>query len=690
MIQRLPISTSHWKVGITGLVWGLLSLLGWVWLAEVPAPVLSGTEAQQLLEGLLTSFFLTGMGWYLYQQVREMAFYQPLTPLVISTITGSLSLAALLLPLALAEAGWANLLPVANHGLAALQLTFIALFLLSSTFLLLRLVAWQHRPLVHRWAVFFLGALLANNLLHFDAIHQSSVLWAALLLMGAVPVCLLTTRMQWLTAVPKEKRWVVLGFLGLLLLQSGALVYFLYTTSLLEVLGTSLLQNGILLLTAGFVGIFAVVNSLGLLVYLPLAPAVDAQRESFTAFRHIHEKATHSTSIAPVLEVLLHESIRHIHAASGWLAAFGPDVPEGQVVVAEDTEDNDARRIMYTLQHHPRHYGLESAPEFIYIKDLRADPFLKDHLLSQRSLLCCNLRLPEGAGLYRLFLLHPHVAGFDRHDTQLISAFVQQATQAISHLMLLEEATLAQQYRKDIAIGRQVQQRLLPTAFSSTLPITITATSRAAEEVGGDYYDYQEFGNQQMALLMADVSGKGTTAAFHVAEMKGIFQSLMLGEPTPAEFLKKANEVVGRCFDKGMFITLVYGVLDWPNKTFRYIRAGHCPLIHYRASDHQVLFLEDDGLGLGIIRDESYDALVQEHSIAIAPGDALVFYTDGITEARHPETKKEFGYERLRDALMLYMDLPADKVVTKIIQEVHQFTAQPGNRDDMSIMIVKC
>lgn len=676
----------NWRQGIGMLALGLAGMGGLLlYVGGVATPTLPA-PSQGWWEGLFTTLFLTGLGIYLHRLSQQIEFFSPEELIGFGLVFGTAALGISLLPTAL---GSLVLPATVSLALGALQLTLTASFFMGGTLLLSRLARWKKRTWPQRlWQAFTIG-LAINLIFNFEALSWNPVVRYGIIGLTALPAVGLWLQLDWITHLQAKGKKVALVLLSFLTLVTAGLLVQQYFFPLSDAFHLHLLHNGVLLLTGGFVFGFSLLSSLALLFYLPLSRSFENQQQALQSFGKMSQAVQAEANEQPILELLLNESLLGSEASAGWISLVDKSSPDDTCLNRKHISTADIKRIEYSLFCHPKHYGLEEAHSFVYLKDMQADTYMKYHLLNYRALLCFPLRV-HGDKLYRMYVLHPMAHGFDQQETALLQSYIQQAQTALSNLFLLNDTIVHERYKEDLEIGKQVQQRLLPTHFPLDSTLDIAATSVAAEEVGGDYYDHFRIDDYKLALIMADVSGKGTTAAFHVAEMKGIFQSLVLTETGPAAFLKKANTAVGRCFDKGMFITLVYGVLDVKSNTFHYTRAGHCPVLVYKAKKRVIEHLVDDGLGLGILRDEGYDELVKEQQVTVEKGDTLIFYTDGITEARHPETKQEYGYERLRDCLLLHMDLPANKITTKIIQDIQQFTGQTLNRDDMSVMIVKC
>src|SRR5690606_5742085 len=162
----------------------------------------------------------------------------------------------------------------------------------------------------------------------------------------------------------------------------------------------------------------------------------------------------------------------------------------------------------------------------------------------------------------------------------------------------------------------------------------IAAFSESADEVGGDYYDTIRTGENEVNLIIADVSGKGTTAAFHMSQMKGIFHSLAQNCMEPDEFMKRANRALVHCLERGSFISATYFSVNTQLKKIRYARAGHCPVLYSTAATDTIEYFKDKGIALGMVRNQSYSNFIKSYEFGYRPGDIMVLYTDGITEAK--------------------------------------------------------
>jgi serine phosphatase RsbU (regulator of sigma subunit) len=278
--------------------------------------------------------------------------------------------------------------------------------------------------------------------------------------------------------------------------------------------------------------------------------------------------------------------------------------------------------------------------------------------------------------------------GFNKEMTRIISAFSNQAGISIENFRLMEEALQNERYKEELKIAKMVSKSLLPQRLESDKDFEITAFSESADDVGGDYYDTLRISETEVALIIADVSGKGTTAAFHMSQMKGIFHSLAQGERNPHEFMSKANRALVFCLERGSFISAAYFVVNTETKVIHYSRAGHCPVLYYRAAENKTEFLKDKGAALGMLKNSSYAKLIESRCIDYKPNDVIVLYTDGITEARN-DKNEEFEQERLAQALMEVANKSSVEIQQHIIQTLYEFTGTKNINDDYTTMIIK-
>ena len=258
---------------------------------------------------------------------------------------------------------------------------------------------------------------------------------------------------------------------------------------------------------------------------------------------------------------------------------------------------------------------------------------------------------------------------------------------------LLREQAEKKRLEEELRIAREIQMSLLPQGPLEVPGLSITAVCVPAREVGGDYYDFLPLDEHRLGLLIADVSGKGTSAALYMAELKGLVLSLSRIHTSPRELMMAANRIIANNLDSRSFITMTYAVVDVRARTMTYARAGHTPLMYVPgnlAGGRQTQVLVPDGLVLGLKLDDGalFDRLLEEQTISLATGDLCVFFTDGISEAMNAADDC-FGEARLGRILEDHANLPSDELRERVLREVASFVGEAPQHDDMTMILLK-
>jgi serine phosphatase RsbU (regulator of sigma subunit) len=236
---------------------------------------------------------------------------------------------------------------------------------------------------------------------------------------------------------------------------------------------------------------------------------------------------------------------------------------------------------------------------------------------------------------------------------------------------------------------------LLPQGPLMMAGLSVTALCVPAREVGGDYYDFLPLGEHRVGVLIADVSGKGTSAALYMAELKGLVLSLSEVHTSPRDLLIAANRLIANHLDARSFITMTYAVIDLRARTMTYARAGHTPLIYVPGScdtpgPRQVQILAPDGMVVGLKLDngEMFDRLLREETIPLRSGDLYLFFTDGISEAMNARDDC-FGESRLGQLVEAHAHLPSDELRERVLREIAAFVGDAPQHDDMTMILLK-
>ncbi|HEX6739407.1 MAG TPA: SpoIIE family protein phosphatase [Vicinamibacteria bacterium] len=253
---------------------------------------------------------------------------------------------------------------------------------------------------------------------------------------------------------------------------------------------------------------------------------------------------------------------------------------------------------------------------------------------------------------------------------------------------LLRESAEKERLEEELRIAREIQMSLLPQGSVNMSGLRLAALCLPANEVGGDYYDLLPLSETRLGVLVADVSGKGTSAALYMAELKGLVLSLSRIHQSPARLLSEANRILARNLDSRSFITMTYAVVDTAARRLCFARAGHNPLIHFEAGSGRTRVLSPPGMGLGMDPGDRFDAVLQEMEVPLASGDVFLFFTDGLSEAMNVRAEL-FGERRLRDVLEQAESLSSDELKERILAEIRGFVGDAAQHDDMTLVVLK-
>lgn len=295
--------------------------------------------------------------------------------------------------------------------------------------------------------------------------------------------------------------------------------------------------------------------------------------------------------------------------------------------------------------------------------------------------------MARGEVLGALFAAKVVSRGFERDDIETVGIFAAQAAVAMDNARLFEQQIEKERLSRELAIAREVQMRLLPQSVPRMSGVSMAASSVSAQEVGGDYYDFVRLAENRLGIIIADVSGKGTSAAFYMAEMQGIFHSVSRLATSPVDFLSHANTAISHSLDRNVFVSAIYGILDTDDETFTVARAGHCPMAGIRLSS-SASYVRSPGLGLGLDRGDLFRRSLAEETIRLEPGDVFVLYTDGVVESRSV-AGEEYGYERLLEVLTAHRHEDADELHASILRHLRHFLGGTPYDDDMTLLVIK-
>ncbi len=274
-------------------------------------------------------------------------------------------------------------------------------------------------------------------------------------------------------------------------------------------------------------------------------------------------------------------------------------------------------------------------------------------------------------------------AAFSNRRINILNGIAQQAATAVVNNQLYKESSERARMQQELDVAHTIQASFLPDGSPSIPGCSVATYWQAARQVGGDFYDFLPLGDDKWGIAIADVADKGVPAALFMALSRTILRAVAFSHHDPAYVLARANEIIGREARSDLFVTVFYGVWDPATERFTYANAGHNPpLLMQPNGNFQPLL--GHGMALGILP----EAQMKSHSIALRPGETIIFYTDGVTEALN-EDFDEFGLERLQVAARTAARQPAPAIVRQINDNIRDHTGQTPQFDDMTLIILK-
>ena len=274
---------------------------------------------------------------------------------------------------------------------------------------------------------------------------------------------------------------------------------------------------------------------------------------------------------------------------------------------------------------------------------------------------------------------------FSKEFVELFTNIARQVGIAWRNAQQTESLIVAREQQRELAIAKDIQLGLLPTATPEVPGIELGGICIPAKEVGGDYYDYLLQEDGRLDLVIADVSGHNVGAALIMAETRTMIRSRRGNLNSPQQILCELNQVLYEDLTRAeLFITLFYLQYQPDTHQIIFASAGHSPTLLWKAETKQCLRLDPEGLIIGVREDFPYE----EESLELAEGDILLLYTDGLIEAEN-ERNELFGEDRLADLLKEHFQLPPQEMINHIIDQVRLFSGHLSFQDDVSLIVMR-
>jgi sigma-B regulation protein RsbU (phosphoserine phosphatase) len=275
---------------------------------------------------------------------------------------------------------------------------------------------------------------------------------------------------------------------------------------------------------------------------------------------------------------------------------------------------------------------------------------------------------------------------YSQEDINLLATVAGQAAIAIENSRLHKSEIDQQRVKEELDLARKIQQGLFPKKNPEIPGLDIAGVSVPALSVGGDYFDFIQLSPNKILAVVADVSGKGMSAALYMSKVQGMVQLAAHIYGTPKEMLININRRIFDGMDRRSFITMILALFDLKKKEVRICRAGHNKALF--GVNGKMRALEGGGIGLGLERGPVFEDAIEEVRIPIKPESLFLFYTDGVTEAMN-EDNQQLGETAIVDLLKAKRHLSAESIQHAILTKVEKFRGSAEQHDDVTMVVVK-
>ncbi|HJS29127.1 MAG TPA: SpoIIE family protein phosphatase [Anaerolineales bacterium] len=359
-------------------------------------------------------------------------------------------------------------------------------------------------------------------------------------------------------------------------------------------------------------------------------------------------------------------------------------VLDGEVEIIKAIATSDQRRLairkagtfigeMGLLSEEGLHTATVRARTPILLLEMTRDDF--DALLHRQPMLAYDMvrtltrRLNESENLT--------IRDLRRKNRELRKAYKELEE---AHLQIVEKERL----ERELEVARDIQSSILPQTLPEPEGYEFGALMSPMSAIGGDFYDFIDIGKGKIAIAVGDVSDHGVPAALFMAMTVTMIRAEARRAESPADVLRCVNRQLLKTNEMGMFVTILYGVLDCESRQLNYVRAGHEPPLVINSGREDVLLPRKDGMLLGVFDEPAID----EQQVTLEPGGTLVMYTDGIYEAINP-LEVMFGLERVREVARMESKAPAQALCQLLYDEVLSYQDPLPQQDDITIVAVQ-
>lgn len=570
------------------------------------------------------------------------------------------------------------------NTLFSIVITFVflgALVYIFSTFRELFYLRQKKDPRTYfnTMLVFFSLAFFSNLLIKIDSSFDYP--HDAFFVVSIVLISLNSLRVAWIAFLVKKQK------LYLLIISTILSILFGFNFGLLN--ETNTIRQLLYTFSPGLYDVFSLVMIYGMiyfsviffttLFHLPTAEAFDRKAEEVSSLMDLTKLITQVFDFKELAGTITTITAKVCNSYSAWLVTKKNNDYELNSVkdIAYIDADKITRLILADEENELQRV------QTIYYDSVTSD--IKNVMNGLKSIAVAPLKVHgEISGF--LFTARQRDVNFDEDEKKSLQAFADYAAVALENAKLIAESIEKERMEKELDVARDIQRKILPDRVPETEHLKASALFIPAFEVGGDYYDFFRLDNSRLGFVVADVSGKGISAAFIMAEVKGIFESLSKLLTNPRELLIKVNNILKGSLDRKNFVTVIYGIIDETTGVLTFARAGHTPAL--LCSKNKIEKLQPGGIGIGLDYSSGFANTLKEMQIVLANEDIIAFYSDGIPEAKNANDE-DFGYSRFEKIILENRNKSLDQISNALMKELSLFSKDHSQHDDITLVLFK-
>ena len=415
-----------------------------------------------------------------------------------------------------------------------------------------------------------------------------------------------------------------------------------------------------------------------------MPPADFKRNEDLEKILEIARRMAAAVDLDDLLQLIISRSVELLDAERASLFLYEPGSNE---LVSRVAIDADGIRFSAET-------GIAGATirtgKTINVPDAPSDPRFNPEIdrltgFRTRNILSVPLRDHEDKLVGVLQVLNKKTGAFTQYDVDLAEALGAQAGVSLQRARLMEHFIRKQEMERAMKIARDIQRGLLPAGPPAIDGFDVAGFSEAADETGGDIYDFLALPEGRWMLLVADATGHGIGSALVIAETRAMLRAICLHARNVPIVLETANNLLAADLREGRFVTCFMGLLDPQGASITYASAGHGPMLFYSRRRSEFTRLAGTDVPLGIMTGVCYANAVE---LKFQPGDFLAVTTDGFFEAENA-AREQFGVDRMIELMRRGRDLPAADMIESIRKAVAEFTSGRPQADDLTAIVIR-